>query len=180
MRSNSAKRRGLTIQETALFAMFGSLMYCSKLLMAALPNIHLLGMLTMTLTVVWRKKALVPIYVYVLLDGLMSGFSMWWVPYLYIWTALWGATMLLPRDMPKKAARIVYPVVCCLHGLCFGALYAPVQALAFGMGFDETLAWIAAGLPFDAIHAVSNLFAGLLIVPLSELLKRLIRAQGEV
>ena len=156
-----------------VFAMLGTLMFCSKLIMEALPNIHLLGTLIMTSTVVFRKKALIPIYVYVLLNGLYAGFSMWWVPYLYIWTILWGVTMLLPRNMPKGVACIVYPVVCSLHGFAFGALYAPVQALMFGFTWEQMLAWIAAGLPFDVLHGVGNFCVGLLILPLSELLKKL-------
>lgn len=134
---------------------------------------HMLGMFTMLLTVVYRKKALVPIYLYVLLNGVVSGFSMWWVPYLYIWTVLWAVTMLLPRNMSKTAQMIVYPIVCALHGLLFGVLYAPAQAVMFSMSFEQTVAWVVAGLPFDAIHGVSNLVAGLLIYPLSLLLKKL-------
>ena len=160
------KKGGLTVREIAVFAMLGALMYCTKVAMEVLPNIHLLGTFIMTFTVVYRKKALVPIYVYVFMDGLFSGFSMWWIPYLYIWTALWGATMLLPRDMPKKVACIVYPAVCCAHGILFGTLYAPAQALLFHLSFSQTLAWIAAGIPFDLIHGVSNLAAGVLVLPL--------------
>lgn len=148
-------------------------MFCSKLLMEALPNIHLLGMLTMTYTVVLRKKALVPVYVYVLLNGLYGGFSMWWVPYLYIWTILWAVTMILPQNMPKKIACIVYPAVCGLHGFLFGILYSPAQAVMFGLDFEQTIAWIAAGLPFDLLHGVGNSVAGLLIFPVSEFLKKL-------
>ena len=153
--------------------MMATLMFCSKLLMEALPNIHLLGMLTMTYTVVLRKKALVPVYVYVLLNGLYGGFSMWWVPYLYIWTILWAVTMILPQNMPKKIACIVYPAVCGLHGFLFGILYSPAQAVMFGLDFEQTIAWIAAGLPFDLLHGVGNLIAGLLIFPVSEFLKKL-------
>ena len=156
-----------------VFALLGTLMFCSKILMEALPNIHLLGMLTMTFTVVYRKKALIPLYIYVFLNGLYAGFDLWWMPYLYIWTILWGITMLLPKTMPKAVACVVYPLVCGLHGLAFGALYAPAQALMFGFDFPRTMMWIAAGLPYDAIHAVGNLGAGLLIVPLSDLLKKL-------
>ena len=156
-----------------VFAMLGTLMFCSKLIMEALPNNHLLGTLIMTSTDVFRKKPLIPIYVYVLLNGLYAGFSMWWVPYLYIWTILWGVTMLLPRNMPKGVACIVYPVVCSLHGFAFGALYAPVQALMFGFTWEQMLAWIAAGIPFDVLHGIGNFCVGLLILPLSELLKRL-------
>lgn len=148
-------------------------MFISKIVMEALPNIHLLGMLTVTYTIVFRKKALIPIYTYVLLNGLFAGFNAWWVPYLYIWTILWGATMLLPKNMPKAVACVVYPVICAIHGLFFGVLYAPVQALMVGFTFEQTLAWIAAGFTFDVIHTVGNFAVGLLIYPVSEALKRL-------
>lgn len=141
--------------------------------MEGLPNIHLLGMLTITYTLVYRAKALIPIYIYVFLNGLYAGFNAWWVPYLYIWTILLGLTMLLPKSLPQWAARIIYPLLCGLHGLAYGALYAPAQAIMFGLNFEQTLAWIAAGIPFDIIHAVGNVAVGLLIFPLSELLKKL-------
>ena len=155
--------------------MLGTLMFCSKIILEVLPNIHLLGMLTIVYTVVYRKKALIPIYIYVFMNGLFAGFNMWWVPYLYIWTLLWGATMLLPKHMPKGVAAVVYPLLCALHGILFGVLYAPAQAVMFGLNFEQMLAWIAAGLPFDLLHSAGNFAAGLLILPLSELLRRLDR-----
>lgn len=167
---NSGYRK---IWELAIFAMLGALMFCSKIVMEAFPNIHLLGMLTMTYTIVFRAKALIPIYVYVFLNGLFVGFDLWWVPYLYIWTILWGATMLIPRKIPKGVACVVYPIVCCLHGLFFGALYAPVHALMYHFSWKQTMAWIAAGLAFDIIHCIGNFVVGLLIFPMSEVLKKL-------
>ena len=158
--------------------MLGALMFCSKIIMEALPNIHLLGMFTVVYTVVFRRKALIPIYIYVFLNGLFAGFSAWWVPYLYVWTLLWGATMLIPRRLPKKALAVIYSAICCLHGLCFGILYAPVQALMYGFDFNQTLAWIAAGFTFDIIHGIGNLAAGLLIMPVSELLFKLVRGKA--
>ena len=155
--------------------MLGTVMFCSKIIMEALPNIHLLGMLTVTYTVVLRKKALVPIYVYVMVNGLYAGFSLWWIPYLYIFTVLWAMVMLLPRGMSRRAKRIVYPLVCCLHGLLFGTLYAPAQALLFHMSPKAMVAWIVAGLPFDVVHGLGNLFAGILILPLSEALGAILR-----
>ena len=169
------KIRSNQVFETCIFAMLASIMLCSKLIMEALPNIHLLGALTMVYTLVFRKKALIPIYLYVFLNGLVAGFSLWWFPYLYIWTILWGVTMLLPKNMPRKVKMIVYPAVCCLHGLLYGILYSPAQALMFKFTFKQTLVWIAAGFPFDLLHAFGNLLAGLLIVPLSELLNKLLK-----
>lgn len=172
----SSKKRGLTVYELVLFAMLGMVMFVSKIVMEFLPNIHLLGMLTMVYTLTFRSKALIPIYIYVFVNGLYAGFAVWWVPYLYVWTILWAVTMLLPRRMPRWLCYIVYPLVCGLQGLAFGVLYAPAQALFFHLSWDMTIAWVLAGLPFDAIHAAGNVLAGLLIVPLAELLQKLSRA----
>jgi len=161
-----------------LFAMFGALMFSSKIIMEALPNIHLLGMFVMLLTVVFRVKALIPIYLYVLAQGIYAGFAQWWIPYLYVWTVLWGMTMLIPKKIPAWLAAIVYPAVCALHGFAFGIIYAPGQALLYGFNFEQTLAWIASGFYFDILHGVSNIFTGILILPLSELLRMLIRRSG--
>ena len=142
----------LNIKETAVFALLGALMYSTKIIMEVLPNVHLLGVFTVATTAVYRKKALYPIYVYVFINGFFSGFAMWWIPYLYIWTVLWGAVMLLPKNIPAKVKPIVYMTVCALHGFLFGTLYAPAQALLFGLDFKGMVAWIAAGLPWDFVY----------------------------
>lgn len=161
----------LSIKELAVFAMLGGLMYATKAAMEFLPNIHLIGVFTVALTVVYRQKALFPLYVFVFNAGLFGGFGVWWIPYLYVWTVLWGVTMLLPRRMPKTVAPFVYAAVCGLHGFAFGTLYAPVQALLFGLDFEAMLAWIVAGLPFDITHGISNTVCGLLICPMIALLR---------
>ena len=163
----------LTVRETAIFAMLGSVMYASKLIMEIFPNVHLLGVFTMAYSVVYRKKALYPIYIYRFLNGICSGFATWWLPYLYIWTIIWGVTMLLPKNMPKNISPIVYMVVCALHGFLFGTLYAPAQAILYGLNFQGMIAWIIAGLPWDFVHGVSNFFCGILIVPIIIVLRRL-------
>jgi energy-coupling factor transport system substrate-specific component len=158
--------------------MLGTVMFISKLVMELLPNIHLLGTLTMVYTLVYRKRALIPIYVYVFLNGLYAGFSLWWIPYLYIWALLWGVTMLLPRRVNSRLSYVLYPAVNAIFGLAFGALYSPAQALMFGLDFKATLSWIVAGLPFDLIHAASNLALGLLIPLLYSHLHRLSKRIG--
>ena len=153
------------VREITVFAMLGAVMYASKILMELAPNIHLLGVFTVAFTVVYRKKALYPIYIFVLLNGLFSGFATWWLPYLYIWTVLWGMTMLLPQKLPKKIRPLIYMAVCAAHGFLFGTLYAPAQAILFGMSFQGMVSWIIAGLPWDLMHGVSNFFCGILICP---------------
>ena len=161
----------LTIREMTIFSMLGAIMYASKMIMEIAPNIHLLGAFTVAFTVVYRKKALYPIYIFVFLIGLFNGFNAWWLPYLYIWTVLWAAVMLLPKKLPKMWQPIIYMLVSAAHGFLYGTLYAPAQAVMFGLNFEGTIAWIIAGLPWDMIHGVSNFFCGILIVPIISVLR---------
>ena len=166
----------LRVREIALYAMLGALMYATKLVTDLLPNINVLGALAIAYTLVYRKKALYPIYIFVLLTGVFAGFATWWIPYLYLWAILWAAAMLLPRDAAAKENRLIYMVACAAFGLVFGTLYAPGQALLFGLDFRGAIAWIIAGLPWDLVHGVSNFFMGLLIVPVAKLLQKLERS----
>lgn len=168
----------LTAREITIFGMLGAVMYASKMLMELLPNIHLLGVLTVAYTVVYRRKALYPIYIYVFINGIFSGFAAWWVAYLYVWAILWGVVMLLPQNMPKKWQPAVYITICAAHGFLFGTLCAPAQALLFGLNFHGMLAWIVAGLPFDFIHGVSNFLCGFLIMPIVFVLRLAERNAG--
>ena len=161
----------LTTFELALFALLGTLLFCGDVLMEWLPNVHLVGVLLTTYTAVYRWKALIPLYIYVAFTGLSNGFSTWWIPYLYVWTVLWGAAMLLPRTLNKKTV-FAYGAVCALHGFLFGVLYAPAQALLFRLPWSALPAWIAAGLPFDLIHGLGNAVLSVLILPMATLLKK--------
>ena len=171
--SKKQQKRPLTVREMSIFAMLGAMMYCLKLVLEWAPNIHLTALFIIAITVVYRVKALIPIYIFVMLSGLFGGISVWWVPYLYAWTVLWGIVMLLPRKMPKKLAAALYVIVGTLHGLSFGVLCAPSQAFFWGLTFEGTLAWIAQGFYFDLLHAAGNFAACTLALPLITLLKRL-------
>lgn len=162
----------LKTRDIAVFAMISAMMIASKKIMEVLPNIHLLGLFVVSLTVVYRYYALIPIYLYVFLDGLLGGFSLWWYPYLYIWTILWGMTMLIPKKLPEKVKNILYIVVCAIHGFAFGLFYMPAQMLLFGLNLKLGIAWWIAGFPFDIIHGISNICVGLLIVPLVKVMKK--------
>ncbi len=165
----------LKIKEIALFSILGCLIFVSKLLMQLLPNIHIVGTLIVSFTLAYRVKALWPILTFLLIDGFyafVSGSLIWWAPYIYIWLILWGAAMLVPKKTPKKIQPIIYMVVCALHGFLFGTMYAPAQALLFGLDFNGMIAWIITGFPYDIIHGISNFCFGTLIIPIATILKK--------
>lgn len=164
----------MSARRMVIFAMLGSLMFATTFVMKALPNIHLLALLIIVTTRVYRAWALVPIYIYVFLEGVIQAFSPWWIPYLYIWTILWAAVMLLPREL-TFAPVVIFCAMGFLHGALFGVMWAPVQAVLFGLDFDGVLAWIGAGLPFDITHGVGNAAACTLALPLIDIFERLER-----
>lgn len=168
------KKALLTVYEIAVFGMLGALMMVSDLLMNIIPNVHLVGVIIVVLTVVYRWKALFPIYVYVLLIGLMEGIGTWWLPYLYVWTLLWGMVMLLPKHMPKWLTPIVYALVCGLHGFGFGLWWIPSQMLLMSFSFKQALVWWQFGFfTADIPHGIGNLVGSILIVPLINLIRKL-------
>ncbi len=160
--------------------MLGTVQFLSKQVLEGLPNVELVSTLTMVYTLVYRRRGLIPVFVFILLEGLIvAGFGLWWIPYLYLWPILWAVTLLLPRRLSVWAQIPVYAGVCGLFGLAYGTLYAPFQCYAFLQGdWNRTAAWIAAGFPWDVTHAVGNLALGTLIVPLTALLRKL-EAQEE-
>jgi len=155
--------------------MLAAVMHASQFALQTIPGVQLHGLFIAAITLTYRVRALIPLYVYVALHGATYGF-LWSIPYLYIWLPLWGLFMLAGRlNLPKKALIPIYMVLCGVYGLSFGVLYAPFQAAMFGLSFKGVVAWVVAGLPVDIAHAVSNFAAGTLIVPLSELLRKLDR-----
>ena len=170
----------LPVRELVLLPLLGALMFAGDLVMDLLPNIHPVGMLIVVTTLTFRKKALWSVYVYVFLSGLIQGFSTWWLPHLYLWAILWGMVMLLPKKwLDTRAAPILCGAVAGLFGLLFGTLWAPAQAILMHLSFSATLAWIAAGLGFDAIHGASNfILTASLAIPLTRVLTKLNAKRG--
>ena len=180
-RVSRRRKAVLTIYEIAVFGMLGALMMVSDILMNIIPNVHLVGVMIVVATLVYRRKALFPIYVYVLLIGLYEGMGMWWLPYLYVWTILWGMVMLLPKRMPVWLAPIVYALVCGLHGFAFGFLWIPSQMLLMGFSWEMALAWWVSGFfTADIPHGIGNLVGSILVVPLVTLIRRLDKRVGRV
>jgi len=170
---NSDKKR-LSAREIAVFAMLGALMLVSKTLLEAVPNIHPVTMLLMVYTAVYRKKAIFPLVIYLVLDTLKWGI-MTMVPYFYIFPLCWLCTLLVPATLSNTKKQICYTVICTFFGIAFGTLYAPWQAFVFLKTFElsKIFAWIAAGFSYDLIHAAGNFAASFLILPLAELLIKL-------
>lgn len=151
-----------------LMAMLGVILVVSKEALVFLPNVELISLLTILFTLVFKKTAVGSVAVFLLLEGLLYGFGLWWLMYLYIWPLLAVLTWLF-RWMKRNWQWAVFAGI---FGLAFGSLCSLVY-LPIG-GISMTLAWIASGLYFDVIHGIANfLLALVLYYPLRAVMDKL-------
>ena len=158
----------LTVRQITLFGMLAALTFGAKVAMAFLPNIEPVSLLVMLYAVVFGRKCLYPIYVYVAMEILLYGIGTWNVMYLYIWAIL-ALAAYLARNMENPLA---WALLSGSFGLLFGLLCAPVDVFVGGFGYAVTK-W-ASGILFDVYHCAGNfVIALLLFVPLRTLMQRL-------
>lgn len=157
-----------TLREIALFGILGALTFGAKVAMSFLPNIEPVSLFVMLYAVVFGRKALYPIYLYVLLEILFYGIQLWNINYLYVWVILaCGAWMLR-----KSESGLAWALLSGVFGLLFGALCAPVYLFSGGPGL--AVSWWVSGIPFDLMHCAGNfVMALLLFMPLRRLLEKL-------
>ena len=162
------KKNGLPLGEVVLFGILGALMFALQVVMAPLPNIEPVSLLVMLFAVTFGWKSLYCVYTFVVMEILFHGLGLWNINYLYVWTVLAFAAILL-RNMELPLA---WAMVSGVFGLCFGALCGIVDIFIGGFGYAVTK-WIS-GIPFDLMHCGGN-FAIALVMwkPLRDLLKKL-------
>ena len=157
-----------TLAELALFGVLGGLTFCVKAVMSYLPNIEPVSLMVMLFAVIFGRKALYPIYIYVLLEILLYGLNLWSVNYLYIWTVLAIAAWFLR----KMEHPLGWALLSGGFGLLFGALCAPVDVFVGGFAYAAGR-WVS-GIPFDLLHGAGNFVIALaLFVPTRRLMERL-------
>lgn len=158
----------VSIREIALFGMLGALTFGLKVAMSYLPNIEPVSLLVMVFAVVFGKKSLYPIYLYVMLEILIYGIGTWNVNYLYVW----GILALAAYWMRKAVQPLYWALLAGVFGLSFGLLCAPVDFLLGDIGFVISK-WIS-GIPFDIAHCAGNFIIALLLFqPLRQLTEKL-------
>ena len=157
-----------TLREVALFGILGALTFGTKVAMSFLPNIEPVSLFVMLYAVVFGRKALYPIYLYVLLEILFYGIHLWNINYLYVWVILaLGAWLMRKSENP-----LAWALLSGVFGLFFGALCAPVYLFSGGLAF--AVSWWISGIPFDLLHCAGNfVMALLLFIPLRRLLEKL-------
>lgn len=162
------RKPAFSAREIAVLGLLSALLYGAKMVMAPLPNIEPVSLLVIVYVAVLGRKALIPVYVYVMLEIVTWGFGYWSACYLYVWAVLALAAWLL-RGMESPWG---WAALSGAFGLCFGALCSLTYWAAGGWAF--ALSWWMSGIPFDLFHGAGNFALALaLFRPCKTVLSRL-------
>ena len=163
-----AKKNGLSLGETVLLGMLGALMFALQVVMAPLPNIEPVSLLTMLFAVTFGWKSLYCVYTFVAMEILFHGIGLWNINYLYIWTVLAVVAVFFRKMEPALGWALLSGV----FGLAFGALCGIVDVFIGGVGYAAAK-WVS-GIPFDLLHCGGNFAIALVLwKPLRNLLDKL-------
>ena len=158
----------LKLSEITLFGVLGALTFAAKLVMSWMPNIEPVSLMVMLFAVVFGRKALYPIYVYVAMEILVYGLGVWNIYYLYIWLFLAVGAWL----MQKSTHPLSWAMLSGVFGLLFGALCGIADVFIGGFGYAAAK-WTS-GILFDITHCAGNFVIALLLFnPLRNLLTKL-------
>lgn len=151
-----------------ILAFLTAILFISQIALSFLPNIEIVTLLIILYTQFFKKKVFLIIYLFALLEGLLYGFGIWWIMYLYVWSIL----ALIVLFLGKIRINIPWAIISGFYGLFFGSLcaipYFVIGGWAAGFGY-----WIS-GIPFDIIHCIGNFTVTLVLYkPLYYIFQRL-------
>ena len=151
MSSSLFKAGRNTAVRVARVGVCGAILFVVQVALAFIPNCELVSCLTIVFTLVFGPETLLSVTVFSLMEGMMYGFGLWVISYLYVWPILVLLTLAFKKLF--KEERLLWAVLAAGFGLIFGSLFAvayipidPSYALSY---------WIA-GLMWDAWHAFTN------------------------
>ena len=163
-------------QDVATVGLMVAVIEVCKLAMQSLPNIELTSFLIILFTLRFGRLTLYAVPAFILIEGMLYGFGLWWLMYLYAWPLL----SLTARAFSRMDSAYFWAVVSGVFGLLFGALcavpYFFIGAAGGGLasGLRQMFAWWVAGIPYDLIHGASNFVLMLALYhPVSSLLRRI-------
>lgn len=158
----------LNVKNIALLGVMIAILEVAKNVLAFLPNVELVSLLIILYALYLGKRVFLVVPAFVLIEGCIYGFGLWWIMYLYTWPLLAVLAMLFK----KQDSVWFWSILSGLFGLFYGALSA-IPYLFLG-GFQTAFSWWIAGIPFDIIHCVSNFVLCLILFnPLRNVMRRM-------
>lgn len=148
----------ITIYQITLIGMMVAVIEVCKAALSFLPNIEVTSfwLIMFTLFFGWRIVFVVPVFI--LIEGVIYGFGLWWIMYLYAFPLL----VLIAWIFRKRGDVWFWSILSAVFGLSFGFLcaipYVVIGAADGGIvnGLYAGFTWWVAGIPWDIVHCVGN------------------------
>lgn len=144
-------------REIVIYGILSAVLLAAQVSLGFLPNIEIVTLLILVYTLVFRKKVFFIIYIFVFLEGLIYGFGLWWINYLYVWSIQALITLLFR----KNDSVWFWSILSGIYGITFGGL-CTIPYFAIG-GISGAFAYWTSGLLFDIIHCISNFIVCLVL-----------------
>ena len=158
----------ITVKDIALIGVMVAIIEACKFALSALPNVELTSFWIITFTLMFKKRIFVVIPVFILIEGLVYGFGLWWFMYLYAWPMLAIITLIFQ----KNKSVWIWTVISGIFGLLFGLMCSIVHLVVGGPA--AAFSWWVAGIPWDLIHGVSNFIIMLVLFhPITRAMKKI-------
>lgn len=155
----------LTAKDVALVGMMVAVIEVCKVVLMGIPNVELTTFWIIMFTLYFGNRVFFVVPVFILLEGMLFGFGLWWVMYLYVWPLL----ALITRFMHKMDSAVGWSILAGVYGLLYGLFcsfpYVMIGAADGGIvaGLQAGFAWFVSGIPFDIIHGVGNFLIMLIL-----------------
>lgn len=156
----------LTTKEIALIGLMVAIIEVCKVALMHLPNIELTTFWIIMFTLYFGRRIFFVIPVFILIEGAMFGFGIWWIMYLYLWPLLAIVTLMFS----KNQSPLGWSIISCIFGLLFGFFGAIPYIVTSGI--PAAFAWWVAGIPWDLVHGVANFVLMLVLYhPIDKVMK---------
>lgn len=148
---------------------------CGKLVLAAIPNVEVVTLLTAIYGYTFGVWGVLASVVFVCIEPLIWGFGSWFITYLIYWPLLAVTFALLGRA--RVQSRIILTAAALILTLFFGVLSSLVDVGLFMGYFDRFFyrfgIYYLRGIVFYAIQLATNaVLFPMLFIPMHRMLKK--------
>lgn len=172
----------VSVREITLIGMMIAVIEVCKVTLMGIPNVELTTFWVIMFTLYFGKRILYVIPAFILIEGMMYGFGIWWIMYIYMWPSL----ALLAYLFRKNDSAWTWSILSGLYGLSYGFFcaipYVVIGTVEGGIktGMMSGFSWWVAGIPWDIVHGAANFLLMIVLYhPISHVMKATKRAMPE-
>ena len=95
------KQVRISVYDIVIIGMMTAALESAKMALSFVPNVELVTLLIILFTLVIGKRVYYAIAAFVLVEGILYGFGIWWIMYVYMWPMLAFVTWILRKQKDR-------------------------------------------------------------------------------